>query len=214
MSDASAMANLLLSLKAVSVSPRKPFTWASGLRSPIYCDNRLIISTVVERRMVIDAFSRLIEAEDWHPDLIAGTATAGIPHAAWLAEKLALPMVYVRGAEKKHGKGNRIEGLSPEGRRTVLIEDLISTGGSSVSAAQALREAGARVTGVAAIFQYGLEKSRVRFAEAALPYATLTDFETLLTEAVASHLLQPDEVDIMRQWRQDPQLWSANHGGA
>ncbi len=212
MSDKQEIAGILLDLKAVSVSPRKPFTWASGLKSPLYCDNRLIISTVEERRVVVNAFLNLMEEKGWKPDVVAGTATAGIPHAAWIAERLSVPMIYVRSSEKKHGRKNLIEGSLPPGAEVVVIEDLISTGGSSVKAAIGVQEAGGKVLGVAAIFQYGMEKARACFEEAGLPFATLTDLESLLDVAGDKGLLSEEEKTLVSQWRQDPPAWSETYG--
>ncbi len=206
------IAKILLDLGAVSISPHRPFTWASGLRSPLYCDNRLLISTVSERRTVIDAFARLLEDRGWRPDVIAGTATAGIPHAAWIAEVCSRPMVYVRSSEKKHGRQNLIEGALPAKAHAVVIEDLISTGGSSVKAAASLRAAGASVLGVAAVFQYGMAKARQNFEEAGLAYATLTDLDALLDVALQEGRLTADEKKLVTQWRRDPVLWSERYG--
>ena len=211
MSRQSDIAAILLDLKAVAVSPKNPFTWASGLRSPLYCDNRLIISTVVERRQVAAGFVALIREQGWQPDVIAGTATAGIPHAAWVADAMDLPMVYIRSASKKHGKQNLIEGRLPEGARAVVIEDLISTGGSSIKAARSLEEAGGKVAGVAAVFQYGMRRAVDAFAESAYAYATLTDLAALLDVARERQLLDHDEKETVLQWREDPQAWSDSH---
>jgi len=211
--DRAEIARTLLALGAVSLSPRQPFTWASGLKSPIYCDNRLIISDVAARGRVIDGFVRMLARLDWRPDAIAGAATAGIPHAAWLADRLALPMVYVRAAEKKHGKQNRIEGRLPQGARVVVIEDLISTGGSSISVAQALREAGAKALGVAAVFQYGMARAAANFDAADLAFAALTDLEILLTVAAEDGRLTKGDLALIRAWREDPAGWSAAQDG-
>ncbi len=212
MSVSKKIAKILLDLRAVSISPEKPFTWASGLRSPLYCDNRLVISDVAARREVCRAFLDLLEERGWRPNLIAGTATAGIPHAAWLAESLDLPMVYVRSSEKKHGKQNRIEGRPPESARAVVVEDLISTGGSSIQAARALMETGVQVIGVAAIFQYGLPRAQRAFAEAGLAHGTLTDLNILLDEAIRAGMLAEKAKTSVESWRQDPQAWSDQHG--
>jgi len=207
------IAEILLDLKAVSVSPRQPFTWASGLRAPLYCDNRLIISTVAQRRIVIEGFVALMQELDWKPEVVAGTATAGIPHAAWLAEALSLPMIYIRSAEKKHGKKNRIEGTLPTGAEVVVIEDLISTGGSSISAAQGVEEAGGRVLGIAAIFRYGMSRADKAFAEADINYASLTDLPALLDVALRRGYLVEDERQAVLAWREDPALWSQQFEG-
>lgn len=208
MNIAKDIAATLLDLEAVSLQPHQPFTWASGLKSPIYCDNRLIISNVAARRQVIEAFAALVREKGYDFDCIAGTATAGIPHAAWLAEKLELPMVYVRSSEKGHGKQNRIEGRLPAKARVLVVEDLISTGGSSVTAAEALVEAGAEISAVVAVFQYGLPKAEARFKEADIAYATLSDFNTLIEVAVEQHKLAESDLALLRSWNQDPKAWS------
>ena len=212
MTESKKIAEILLNLKAVSISPQQPYTWASGLKSPIYCDNRLVISTVEERRSVCQAFVNLIAEKGWQPNLIAGTATAGIPHAAWVAEAMSLPMIYVRSSEKKHGKQNLIEGRIPADAHVVVIEDLISTGGSSVKAADAVVAGGAKVLGVGAIFQYGMEKSKKRFAESGYDYATLTNLEHLLDVAISKGLLSQDDRKLVAEWRLDPPAWSDKYG--
>lgn len=208
------IAEILLRLEAVSIKPQTPFTWASGMKSPIYCDNRLIISTVAERQVVIDAFASTVAQHFDTVDVIAGTATAGIPHAAWLAERLRKPMVYVRSSAKGHGKQNLIEGRLPQGAKTLLIEDLISTGGSSLRAAEALTEAGAKVAGIIAIFEYGLSKATQAFAAASMPHQTLTNLTALLKVAIEKHLLSPDDRGSVESWQQDPAAWSKHRGGA
>ena len=195
----------------MSIAATTPFTWASGLRAPLYCDNRLIISDVTQRRTVCSAFVALLRQQDWQPTVIAGTATAGIPHAAWLAEALSLPMVYVRSSAKQHGKQNLIEGRLPENAPCVVVEDLISTGGSVIKAAAALRARDARVLGVAAVFQYGLQPAQMNFSEADLPFASLTDLETLLEVAVARQLISNEDREIVQAWRKDPAAWSRAH---
>ncbi|MCP4678823.1 MAG: orotate phosphoribosyltransferase [Deltaproteobacteria bacterium] len=208
------IAKTLLEIGAVNLNVSPPFTWASGRLSPIYCDNRLLMSFPDRRLEVARGFRTLIEENDWNVDVVAGTATAGIPHAAWLADILGLPMVYVRGAAKQHGKGNRIEGKLERGQKVVLIEDLISTGGSSVNAAKALIDAGAELCGVAAIFTYGLEKATQRFQEAGIQFATLTDFGILMEEALETGSLTPATKAIIADWQNDPGAWSTARGGA
>ncbi len=209
-----AIAKSLLEIKAVSLRLDPPFTWASGRFSPIYCDNRLLMSYPEKRQQVAEGFAKLLEEKNWKPDVIAGTATAGIPHAAWLASLLNLPMIYVRGASKGHGKGNRIEGSLEKGQKVVLIEDLISTGGSSVDAANGLIEAGADLMGVAAIFTYGLEKATQKFAEAKIEFETLTDFTTLMTQSIEMGTLDKTAKEILASWQVDPAKWSVERGGA
>ncbi|MBN2715338.1 MAG: orotate phosphoribosyltransferase, partial [Deltaproteobacteria bacterium] len=177
------IAKILLELNAVALRLDPPFTWASGRFSPIYCDNRLIISSTEDRKTVADGFVKLIAQNGWQPDVIAGTATAGIPHAAWVADILDLPMVYVRGSAKGHGKENRIEGTLRAGQKVVLIEDLISTGKSSIDAANGVVDAGGDLLGVAAIFTYGLPVAAQQFTDAGMAFDTLTSFETLMDVA-------------------------------
>ena len=214
MNEQRAIASRLMEIDAVSLSADPPFTWASGRKSPIYCDNRLLMSSPEARRDVARAFAALIEKNDWRPDVIAGTATAGIPHAAWLAEILDLPMIYVRGAAKQHGKGNQIEGRLVAGQKVLLVEDLISTGGSSVAAAQAVVEAGGDLIAVAAIFTYGLAKADAVFQEAGIAFQTLTSFPILLEEALSQGHLTAEQKDILAGWQRDPAAWSVERGGA
>jgi orotate phosphoribosyltransferase len=209
-----AIARSLLEIGAVSLKIDSPFTWASGRLSPIYCDNRLLMSYPERRREVTKGFVAIIEGQGWSPDVIAGTATAGIPHAAWLADHLGLPMVYVRGSAKQHGKGNRIEGVLEAGKKVVLVEDLISTGGSSIDAAKGVVEAGGELLGVGAIFTYGLEKATTAFADAGFPFATLTTFNVLMEQAIEMGSLSPEHKDVIAEWQQDPAAWSSSRGGA
>lgn len=195
----------LLALGAVSLSPDAPFTWASGLRAPIYCDNRLTLAFPAVREAIAGGFAEIIRTEQLRPHTIVGTATAGIPHAAWLADRLQLPMAYVRSKPKAHGQSNQIEGRIVAGQRVVVIEDLISTGGSSLAVVEALRAVEAEVAALLAIFSYGLPMAVERFAEANVRVHTLTDFETLLD--VAQGL--PDGARAtLRAWQVDPQDWS------
>jgi len=202
------IARILLDLKAVSLRIDPPFTWTSGRLSPIYCDNRLIMSDPESRKTIAREFRDLIVEKGHRPDVIAGTATAGIPHAAWLADLMELPMVYVRGAAKGHGKQNRIEGRLDPGSTVVLIEDLISTGGSSVSAAEGLKEAGADVLAVAAIFTYGLEVAQKTFNDAGVSLYTLTSFGVLVEEAMRGGRLSEADINTLSEWQKDPVLWS------
>lgn len=207
------IARSLLEIGAVALRADPPFRWASGRLAPIYCDNRLLMHHPDRRRRVAERFAAAIRDRGWEPEVIAGTATAGIPHAAWLADLLELPMVYVRGAAKDHGKGRRIEGLLEPGRRAVLIEDLVSTGGSSIDAAQALVEAGAELLGVAAIFTYGLGVARARFEDAGVALVTLTSFDELMDEALARGTLSAAHKAILADWQRDPSAWSQERGG-
>ena len=208
-----AVARDLLRLGAVLLRPDDPFTWASGLRAPIYCDNRLTLSDPAARRRLTDGFAEVLDREGLSPDVIAGTATAGIPHAAWLADRLEKPMVYVRSSPKGHGRGNRVEGRLDVGARVVLVEDLVSTGGSSLAAFEALRAAGIEVLAVVAIFSYGLARAHDAFRAAALPLFTLSDYEALLDVAQADGRLGAEAVAALRAWRENPQAWSDRFAG-
>lgn len=195
----------LLMIGAVQLNTEDPFTWSSGMKSPIYCDNRLILSYPDVREHVIQAFVELIN--DQYPDVevIAGCATAGIPHAALISSKLDLPMVYVRDKAKGHGKKRQIEGKIEPGQKVVVIEDLISTGGSALKAVSGLKEAGAEVLGVAAIFTYGLNQSAVNFQEAETDCQTLTNFEELMTEALQKDMINETQVTKLKAWIRDPE---------
>lgn len=193
----------LLEIEAVQIRPEKSFTWTSGIKSPIYCDNRLIMSYPEIRRKVVDSFVDLIEEEGLNVDVIAGCATAGIPHAAWLSEALDLPMAYVRSKPKGHGKGNQIEGLIQPGQKVLVIEDLISTGGSSIEAANAVKSAGAEVIGILAIFSYGLKQAKDNFKEAGFAYQTITNFDKLLQALTDSNQITTDEQNTMTKWRDE-----------
>ncbi len=205
------LAAALLDLGAVVLRPEAPFTWASGWRSPVYTDNRRVLADVALRQRVRDAFAGAIAAAAWAPDVIAGTATAGIPHAAWLADALALPMAYVRSAPKAHGMGSQIEGASVEGRRVVLVEDLVSTGGSSIAAAEALRTAGADVVGVVALFTYGFATADAAFARAfdgaGVPLVALSDYAALVEVATARGLVADADRAALDAWRRNPAAW-------
>lgn len=194
----------LLIIEAVSLSPTKPFTWTSGIKSPIYCDNRLTLSYPEVRNTIADGLAALVKLYYPNVTVIAGTATAGIPHAALVSERLNLPMVYIRSSAKQHGKGNQIEGKLTAGDKVVVIEDLISTGGSVINAASALRRANIDVLGVAAIFSYGLNKGLSLLKEAALEVYTLTNLDVLLSEAVINGTIDRSGEEMIRNWRNNP----------
>ncbi|WP_367377930.1 orotate phosphoribosyltransferase [Enterococcus gilvus] len=200
----------LLSIEAVSLSPDEPFTWASGLRSPIYCDNRVTMSYPEVRRAIAQGLAAKIKEEFPNVQVIAGTATAGIPHAAWVAEILDLPMVYIRSKAKDHGRGNQIEGRITEGQKMVVIEDLISTGGSVLEAAEAATREGADVLGVAAIFTYELAKGKNNFEAAAMPLITLTNYSTLIEAALKEDYINHEQLELLKKWRKDPENWLNN----
>lgn len=195
------VAKRLLDIKAVQIRPNDYFTWTSGIKSPIYCDNRLTMSYPEVRNKIVDAFVEKVENLDQHPDVIAGCATAGIPHAAWLASRLDLPMTYVRSSAKGHGKGNQIEGEIKPGQKVVVIEDLISTGGSVLTSVKALVEAGAEVVGVLAIFTYGLEKAKQQFADAELSFETITNYDELLQLLESEGKITSEEKAELENWR-------------
>src|SRR5699024_540691 len=191
----------LLRIKAVQINTEDYFTWTSGIKSPIYCDNRLTMSYPEVRRKICDAFENMRENLDDKPGVIAGCATAGIPHAAWLAEKLNLPMVYVRSSAKKHGKQNQIEGELKEGQKVIVIEDLISTGGSAIEAAKALKKAGGNVICVFAIFTYGLNKAVQNFNQEQIPYETITSFDQLIDDLSKENEIEDSEKEKLIAWR-------------
>ena len=197
----------LLSIEAVSLSPDEPFTWASGLKSPIYCDNRVTMSYPAVRRAIAKGLADKIKQDFPNVEVIVGTATAGIPHAAWVAELLDLPMVYIRSKPKDHGQGNQIEGRIKEGQKMVVIEDLISTGGSVLEAAQAAEKEGADVLGVAAIFTYELAKGKHNFETANIPLVTLTNYSTLIESALTENYINQEQLELLKKWRQDPENW-------
>jgi len=199
------IARILLEIEAVKLSINPTFTWASGIKSPIYCDNRKLMSFPKYRNIVRDAF--IEEIKSLNPDIIAGTATAGIPHAAWIADKLNLPMIYVRSSSKDHGLKNQIEGNLRKGQKVILIEDLISTGGSSIDAANAIKDSGGEVLMVVAIFTYLLQKAELNFETSGFKYKTLTNFKTLIDQAVEKNYLSKDKKDIVLNWYKDPENW-------
>ncbi|MDZ5588229.1 orotate phosphoribosyltransferase [Enterococcus cecorum] len=201
------VAQNLLAIKAVFLSPNEPFSWASGIKSPIYCDNRLTMSFPKVRRLIAKGLAEKIKKQFPEVEVIAGTATAGIPHAAWVAEILDLPMVYIRSKAKDHGKGNQIEGQITPGQKMVVIEDLISTGGSVLEACQAAKREGADVLGVAAIFTYELPKGATNFNTAQLPLVTLTNYTTLIQTALEEGYISEDDLALLTAWKHDPENW-------
>lgn len=201
------VAGQLLEIKAVFLKPNDPFTWASGIKSPIYCDNRLTLGFPKVRQFIAAALAEKIKVNFGEVDVIAGTATAGIPHAAWVSDLLDLPMVYVRSKAKEHGKGNQIEGPISKGQKVVVIEDLISTGGSSLKAVEALEEAGAEVLGIAAIFTYGLEKGNKLLAEADTKLVTLTNYDELIEVALTKNYVSKEDMQTLKEWKQNPETW-------
>lgn len=197
------IANDLLAIKAVELRPNDYFTWTSGLKSPIYCDNRLTMSYPKVRREIARGMVAIIQEQFPEVEVIAGTATAGIPHAAWVSELLDLPMVYVRDSAKKHGKTNQIEGRINQGAKVVVIEDLISTGLSSLKVVEALEAAGCEVLGVVAIFSYLISKATEAFKEAQVACHTLTDYDVLINEATKQGYIKDTDVAALVAWRDE-----------
>lgn len=207
------LAKRLFEIEALQFSPEDPFKWTSGILSPIYCDNRLVMSDVRLRKEIAQSLAEKIREDYPDTDLIAGCATAGIPHAAWVAECLGLPMVYVRDKAKGHGKGNQIEGSMEAGQNAIVIEDLISTGKSSIAAAQALQKEGINVTGVLALFSYELQKAVEAFRDADLSYQSLTTFPDLLQVMKEEEKVAEESYARLREWNQDPEAFSYNYQG-
>ncbi|MBN6185907.1 orotate phosphoribosyltransferase [Aneurinibacillus sp. BA2021] len=201
------VAEKLLEIDAVALRPNEPFTWTSGIKSPIYCDNRITMSYPDVRRLLYRSFAALIQEYYGEAQVIAGTATAGIPHAAWVAEELGLPMTYVRSKPKGHGKGNQIEGRLEKGAKVIVIEDLISTGGSSIEAARAIQEAGGEVLAVLAIFSYQFPMAEQAFADAGFPFATLSNYTTLLEVAEAKGTIHAEQLAALKAWRENPRAY-------
>ncbi len=200
-------AELLLQINAIKLNPKNPFTWASGWKSPIYCDNRLVLSFPAIRNYVREEFSKNIEKQFGKPDVIAGVATGAIGIGILVAEYMGLPFVYVRPEPKKHGRQNQIEGFLQKGQNVVVVEDLISTGTSSLQAVSALREAGANVKGMVAIFSYGFDVADVNFRAANLDLFSLADYDHLLETAVSRNHITEVEQKTLAQWRENPSEW-------
>ncbi|MBP1904417.1 orotate phosphoribosyltransferase [Paenibacillus turicensis] len=198
------VASELLNIGAVALRPQEPFTWTSGIKSPIYCDNRLTMSYPAVRDLIAESFAILIKENYPDTEIIAGTATAGIPHAAFVAQKLGLPMAYIRDKAKGHGKENQIEGLIEAGKKVIVIEDLISTGGSSLKAALAVKDVGATPLAVLAIFSYQLDKAVKAFEEASIPLTTLSNYTTLIEVAVERGVIPQEDLSLLKAWRENP----------
>lgn len=196
------IARQLLSIGAVELRPHDPFTWASGVKSPIYCDNRLTMSFPSVRKEIAKGLAGLIE--EFYPDcqVVAGTATAGIPHAAWVCDLLELPMVYVRSKAKEHGQGNMVEGKVEAGKKVVVVEDLISKGGSVLQAAEGLKAAGFDVLGIVAIFTYDLPQSIDAIREAGFTFHTLTNFPALVEEAIDNGAIREEDLPMLADWHE------------
>ena len=202
-------AELLLQINAIKLSPENPFTWASGWKSPIYCDNRVILSFPPIRNFVRERMARQLEEEFGKPEVIAGVATGAIGIGMLVAEYMGLPFVYVRPEAKKHGRQNQIEGFLESGQNVVVIEDLISTGKSSLNAVKALKDAGANVKGMIAIFTYGFETSVQNFEKADLRLCTLSDYPSLLEQALDTNYISGKEIEALESWQTNPAEWNA-----
>lgn len=203
-------AEVLLQINAIKLQPEDPFTWASGWKSPIYCDNRIVLSFPLIRNYVRETMARFIEKQYGKPDVIAGVATGAIGIGALVAEYLNLPFVYVRPEAKKHGRQNQVEGYIKKGQTVVVVEDLISTGKSSLNAVEALKEAEVTVRGMVAIFSYGFDVAKENFSAAQIELHTLSNYENLLEQALDTNYITEKQQDILAQWNANPSKWNAN----
>jgi orotate phosphoribosyltransferase len=200
-------ARSLLQIKAVKLSPQDPFTWTSGIKSPIYCDNRVTLSFHAIRTYIRQQFVQIIREEFGVVEYIAGVATGGIAQGALVAQEFGIPMVYVRSEKKSHGLENKIEGRVEAGKSIVVIEDLVSTGSSSLAAVHALTEAGFIVKGMVAIFSYNLDSAKKNFADAKCRLITLSDYNSLVNEALESNYINEEEMQSLVKWRENPEAW-------
>ena len=194
------IAHAMLKVGAVELNPTELFTWASGIKSPIYCDTRLTISDPIIRKQLANGLAAVIKENFGATEIVAGTATAGIPHAAWVSDILELPMVYVRSKAKEHGRGNQIEGKYAAGQKVVVVEDIVSTGGSSITAVEALRAAGCEVLGVVCVYTYNLPRAEQAFEEAGIQYVSLTNFDYLIEAANESGAIKEDDIPFLKEW--------------
>jgi len=201
------VAEFLLQIKAIKLQPNNPFTWASGWKSPIYCDNRVTLSHPTVRTYIRQKLTQLIQEKFGAVGCIAGVATAGIPQGVLVAQELGLPFIYVRSKPKDHGTGNLIEGDVVTGKRVVVIEDLISTGKSSLQAVDALRDAGYDVAGLAAIFSYEFNLAEENFKQAKCPFVTLSNYSALIKYAELNQYISAEDAVVLKQWREDPSVW-------
>jgi orotate phosphoribosyltransferase len=202
------LAEFLLQIKAIKLEPTNPFTWASGWKSPIYCDNRKTLSFPKVRTYIRQSFVELVLEKYGKPDVIAGVATGGIAHGVLLAQELGVPFIYVRCTPKAHGLGNQIEGHFEEGQSVVVVEDLISTGGSSIEAVKALREAKLNVKGLVAIFTYGFEHANENFKKAKCTFETLTNYDLLMEQAMKKKFIVEADIDSLKAWKKNPAEWT------
>lgn len=212
MSTSETVAKILLELKAVSLNPKKPYKYSSGMLSPIYTDCRILMSYPKDRSHIRDLYIDSISKTKIRFDVVAGTATAGIPHAAWIADKLNLPMVYVRGKTKDHGKGNQIEGIIKKGQKVAVIEDLISTGESSIETAKAIRAGGGQVKFVFSIMTYGMNKAAQNFKSNKLKLVSMTNLQDLLSQAETLGYIDRADIKTVLEWIKDPPTWGKRMG--
>ena len=201
------IAKSLLQIKAIKLNPANPFAWASGWNSPIYCDNRKILSHPAVRKQVYEAFAQVIGEKYPEADVIAGVATGAIAHGVLAAEQMGKPFIYVRSAPKSHGLTNRVEGEYAPGAKVVVVEDLVSTGGSSLNAVEALRDAGCEVLGMVAIFTYGFPKAEENFAQNHVALDTLSNYNAMIELAIEQGYVQPSELEALKEWRKSPETW-------
>ena len=201
-------AQFLLQINAIKLNSKNPFTWASGWKSPIYCDNRLILSFPAIRNFITENFAKQIEENLGKPDVIAGVATGAIGIGALVADYMSLPFIYVRPEPKKHGRQNQIEGFYQKGQKVVVIEDLISTGGSSLQAVEALRNGELDIKGMMAIFTYNFDISKENFANSNINLFTLCNYETLIEEAIKSKHISENELETLKNWQDNPSIWN------
>jgi orotate phosphoribosyltransferase len=204
------IAEFLLQIKAIKLQPDTPFTWASGWKSPIYCDNRITLSYPKVRTYIRQEFVEVIRKEFGKPDVIAGVATGGIAQGALIAQEMGLPFVYIRSEAKKHGMTNMIEGVVEKGQSVVVVEDLVSTGGSSLKAVEALRDAGCEVKGMVAIFTYGFKIALENFEKANCKLVTLSNYSTLIKQALQSNYITDKDLQSLKKWAENPGAWNNN----
>jgi orotate phosphoribosyltransferase len=207
MTNEKAVAEKLLQVNAIKLNVNEPFTWASGWKSPIYCDNRKVLSFPYVREFIKSEMSNIIFEQFPDAEMLAGVATAGIAWGAMAADQLKLPYIYVRPKPKEHGLGNQIEGYFEQGQKTIVIEDLISTGKSSLQVVDVLKNAGINVIGMVSIFTYGFPVAAEAFAKAGVPYKSLTNYETLISLVIEKNIITPGQKDILLKWKEDPANW-------
>lgn len=210
MTNEQAVAEKLLQVKAIRLNLKEPFTWASGWKSPIYCDNRKVLSFPHVREFIKSEMCNVIFDAFPQAELLAGVATAGIAWGAMAADQLKLPYIYVRPKPKEHGLGNQIEGFYEAGQKVVVVEDLVSTGKSSLEVVEVLRKAGIEVIGMVSIFNYGFTQAKDAFEQAAVPLKSLTNYPTLIQLAIDKHIVEPSEQDVLLKWSADPANWQVN----